>query len=82
MWLGRFFENHLFSFQDVLLAIVYVLWKERNMHIFQHKEETIHSIVKRVKLQVFWWFKSKFVSFDFHYNVWRQNLLMCLTAGI
>jgi len=46
-------SSHLFSFQDVLFAIVYVLWKERNMHIFQHKEETIHSIVKRVKLQYF-----------------------------
>jgi len=52
------------------------------MSIFQHKEEPIHSIFEQVKLLVFWWFKLKIVTFNFHYNVWRQNPLMCINDVI
>ena len=64
----------------IWLATFYVIWKEINKHIFQQKAESIHSICEQVKSQVLWWFKSKFVSYDFHYNVWRQNPFMCLTV--
>ena len=80
--LRGFSKNICLTFKMIWLADVYVIWKERNMCIFQHEEETIHSIIEQVKIIVFWWFKSKIVSFDFHYNVWRQNPLMYLTAVI
>jgi len=87
LWFGRSFGTIMFSSQDDLvgsclcyLCLCLALKKERNKHIFQQKEESIHSIREQVKVLVFWWFKTKFVSFDFHYNVWRQNPLMCLIA--
>lgn len=70
------------AFNMIWLAAFYVIWKESNGRIFQQKKNSIVLISEQVKCLVFFffWFKSKFVSFNFHYNVWRQSPLMCLSA--
>jgi hypothetical protein len=44
-----------YSLNIIWLVVVWVIWKERNRHIFQNKEENLHALCEMVKLQSFWW---------------------------
>jgi len=62
------------------LSVVWAIWKERNNRVFKGKGDNLHAISERVKLQSFWWLKSKYATFDFDYQLWRQSPLACLTS--
>jgi len=67
------------EFMNIIwMSVVWAIWKERNTKVFQRKEEQLQAISERVKLQSFWWLKSKYVTFDFDYQLWRQSLVACL----
>ena len=34
---------------------------------FKHKEDHLLSLCEKVKLQSFWWLKSRFITFDLNY---------------
>jgi len=44
------------------------------MRHFHNKSEQLLSLLKKVKLQTFWWFKSYYALFDFEYSVLRLIL--------
>lgn len=52
--------------------MILIIWKERNIRIFQNKYEHLQTLLERVKLQSFLWLKLN-VIFDFDYHVWRLN---------
>jgi hypothetical protein len=37
---------------------------------------------ERVKLQSFWWLKSKYANFDFDYQIWRRCNIPPVSIGI
>jgi len=51
--LGGFSKKMCLVFKMLWLAVVSIIWKERNRRIFQHKEEHILSMDEQVKLLVF-----------------------------
>jgi len=65
------------SMNIIWMSVVWAIWKERNNRVFQRKEDKLQAICERVKLQSFWWLKSKYVIFDFDYHLWRQSHLAC-----
>jgi hypothetical protein len=72
------FSYKVQSFLNVIwLFVAWIIWKERNKHIFQRKEDNLQALSERVKLQSYWWFKSKYVLFDFDYQLWRLNPIFC-----
>jgi len=64
----------------IWLLVVWTIWKEQNNRIFQRKEDNLLALGERVKLRSFWWLKSKYATFDFDYQLWRQSPLVCLNS--
>ncbi|GAU19616.1 hypothetical protein TSUD_383110 [Trifolium subterraneum] len=57
----------------IWVATLYVIWRDRNNRLFKSVLEPIEKLAEKVKLQTFWWLKSRYISFDFDYSVWRQQ---------
>jgi hypothetical protein len=57
--LGGFSHIVQCSLNVICLSVAWVFWKERSRHFFKRKEETLQTLCERVKLQSYWWFKSK-----------------------
>ena len=38
------------------------------------------TLCENVKVQSFWWLKSKYVTFDFDYQLWMRIPLVCLNS--
>jgi len=49
----------------IWLSVVWVIWKKRNNIVFKRKEDNLHALGERLKLQSFWWLKLKYATFDF-----------------
>jgi len=62
--LGGFSKHARLTFNIIWLSITCVIWNEGKRRIFQHKDEDIHSLGEKVKLNVFWWSKSTYDMFD------------------
>jgi len=67
--LGGFSLKFQNSLNVVWLSVAWTIWKKRKRHIFQWKEENLQIMCDRVKLQFYWWFKSKYVLLDFDYKL-------------
>jgi len=80
--LGGFSHNVQNSLKVLWLCVAWIIRKECNIHIFQRKEDNLHALCERVKLQSYCWFKSKYISFDFDYQLWRFNHMFCLTKVV
>ena len=68
------------SMHIMWLLVVWTIWKEQNNRIFQRKEDNLLVLGEMVKLQSFWWLKSKYTDFDFDYQEWRRCPLTCLNS--
>ena len=67
--------SHLFL-RAIWFATIWVIWKERNNHIFQNTASTSATLIEKVKLNSFLWLKSKQASFCYNYtDGWRHPLL-------
>jgi hypothetical protein len=55
----------------------FIIWKDRNRRHFHNKMEQFSSLLKKVKLQAYWWLKLYYALFDFEYTVWRLSHLLC-----
>ena len=65
--------------QVVWFACVWVLWKERNNHVFQNTASDPLALTEKVKLNSFLWLKSKRPPFSlFSYHDWWQHPLLCM----
>jgi hypothetical protein len=64
----------------IWFACLWFLWKERNVRLFQNKENSLTEILENIKLLSFWWFKAKSVNFYYSFHNWCQNPFLC--AGI
>jgi len=49
-WVRGLFENVCLALNIIWLSVVWVIWKERNKCIIQHKEEHLQSLSEKVKL--------------------------------
>lgn len=78
--LRGFSKKSIESMNIIWMSVVLVIWKERNNRVFQGKEDMLQAICERIKLQSFWWLKSKYAIFDFDYQLLRQSPLVCLLS--
>ena len=64
------------SFLTIIwMAIVWVIWKERNNMIFNQKIDTLDHLVDNVKFMSYSWLKANMSTFAFSYNDrWRHPL--------
>jgi len=51
--LGGFSKQMCMSSNIILFSVVWTIWTERNKRIFQHKEEQLQFLMKKVKLHYF-----------------------------
>jgi len=56
--LGGFSKYTRATFQLICLSSVWVIWRERNAHVFSHKDETLQHLLDKIKLQSYWWLKA------------------------
>jgi len=61
--------SHIF-FRIIWFATIWVLWKERNSHVFQNIGSTSFVLIEKVKLHSFLWLKSKQTAFAYTYHDW------------
>jgi len=59
-----------------------VIWCERNVRVFNQKEESLQHLLDKIKLQSYWWLKANKINFVFNYYLWWLNLLACLGIWI
>jgi hypothetical protein len=69
--------THLFL-TVIWFATVWVIWKERNNHVFQNTISDPSMLVEKVKLNSFLWLKSKQVAFAYSYHDWWRHPLSCM----
>lgn len=75
--LGGFSRNSRTVFTIIWIAVLFVIWKDRNNKIFYCK-----MVVEKVKIQTYWWLKAHFILFDFDYLFWRLQPLCCQEAVV
>ncbi|GAU34577.1 hypothetical protein TSUD_29230 [Trifolium subterraneum] len=64
--------------QVLWLACCWSIWKERNNRLFAHKELSVEALVEKVKIISWWWLNTRKHNFDYDFNSWRSNPLVCL----
>jgi hypothetical protein len=65
--IGGFSNNSRIAFTIIWIAVLFVVWKDRNNRIFNNKFDQLAALAEKVKLQTYWWLKSHYVLFDFDY---------------
>jgi len=78
--LGGFSNKSHLYFNIIWISALFTIWKDRNMRHFHNKLEQLISLLKKVKLQVFWWFKSYYDVFYFEYSVWRLKSFIVFSS--
>jgi len=61
--------THLFL-RIIWFATIWVLWKERNNHVFQNTVCSYSVLIEKVKLNSFVWLKAKEATFHYSYHDW------------
>ena len=74
-------DTHLFL-RIILFATVWVLWKEKNNHIFQNTVCSSYDLIEKVKLNSFLWLKAKQATFHYNYHDWWKHLLLCMDVRL
>ncbi|GAU51648.1 hypothetical protein TSUD_414700 [Trifolium subterraneum] len=64
----------------IWVAVLFVIWKDRNSRIFKSGHDSLEAMAEKVKLHSFWWLKSYYILFDFDYSFWRLYPLSCCQA--
>jgi len=75
--LGGFSNKSQMPFNRIWISALFIIWKDRNRRHFHNKSEQLLSLLEKIKLQAFWWFKSYYAVINFEYSVWRLNPLLC-----
>jgi hypothetical protein len=70
-------ETHLFL-RIIWFAIVWVLWKERNNHVFQNAVCSSSELLEKVKLNSFLWLKANQATFMYNYHDWWKHPITCM----
>jgi len=74
--LGGYSKKLHVVLQLVWFLTVWVIWRERNIRLFQQKEDVLHHLIE--KIQSFWWLKANHVNLTFNYHMWWLNPLLYL----
>ncbi|GAU40836.1 hypothetical protein TSUD_287740 [Trifolium subterraneum] len=64
----------------IWVAVLFIIWKDRNHRIFKGGQDSLEAMVEKVKFQSYWWLKSCYVLFDYNFSFWRQHPLNCCQA--
>jgi len=73
--LEGFSNKSRLAYNLIWISILFSIWKDHNTRHFHNKMEQISSLLKKVKLQAYWWLKSYYAIFDFEHTVWRLTPL-------
>ena len=76
--LGGFHKNIRLVFNLIWLACVWVVWSEINARVFRQQEDSLQTLLDKIKLQSYWWLKAKRINFASTYHMWWLNPLACL----
>jgi len=57
-----------FLLQLLWFSCVWTIWKERNIIIFNQKEEQLQQLLDKINFLSFWWLKVKYANFSFDYH--------------
>jgi len=80
--LGGFSRNSRTMFTIIWISVLFIIWKDLNMRIFNNQTDQLEVLAEKVKLQTYWWFKPHCIMFDFDYHSWRRQPLCCLQAVV
>ena len=70
------------SFMQLLwLLCVWVLWNARNDRQFNNTDISIHQMLKKVKINSYWWMKAANAVFVLGVHNWLSCPLLCLGIG-
>lgn len=58
--------------QLIWLSCVWVIWKEKNNRILNHKEDSMQHLLDKIKLLSYQWMKEKIINFAFGYHNWQS----------
>jgi len=64
--------------QLLWLLCVWVIWNERNNRLFKNKATSIHQLLEKVKMHLYWWMKAANVVFVLGVHSWLVSPLVCL----
>jgi hypothetical protein len=64
----------------IWVAVLFVIWKDRNSRIFKSGHDSLEAMAEKFKLHSFWWLKSYYVLFVFDYSFWQLYPLSCCQA--
>jgi hypothetical protein len=64
--------------QLICLACVWVMWNERNHHLFRDAASPVPLLLEKVKMFSFRWLKTTNVTIGSNYHTWWSNSLLCL----
>lgn len=74
-------SSHIF-FKVIMLACVWVHWKEINNHIFKNTASDPSVLIDKVKLNSFLWMKSKHASFNYSFHDWWRHPFLCMGVHV
>ena len=79
----KFGGSHLFMsdihhcFMVFWLSCLWVIWKERNSHIFSNKELSLDHVLDKIKLHSWWWLKAQNSIYLMDFSSWWSNPTVC-----
>ena len=77
--LPRFAHSY---FQLIWHTSAWVIWKERNNRIFQHKAQDLTQLLESVKVMSFLWLKAKMLTSALSYNDWWRRPFLCMGVRV
>lgn len=65
-------------FTSIWYACVWVIWKDRNKHIFQNEAHHSLFLLEKIKRNSFMWMKARSFSFHYSYFDWWSRPIFCM----
>lgn len=66
--------------QGIWYACVWVIWKDRNEHIFQNEASHPYVLFEKIKLNSFVWMKARNIPFNYCYYDCSTHPLLCMSV--
>jgi len=61
--LGGFSKNFRTTFNIVWISVLFTIWKDRNVRIFNNMVSSLLALLEKEKIEAFYWLKSNYIFF-------------------